>query len=80
MMSICEREWLLGELAGGNEHIEVEFRHGFSPLWLRLEVHMVASKEGRPRTAIIALRNISACLLYTSRQNHPGCGLFQSRQ
>mgnify|MGYP000075553232 CR=1 FL=1 len=60
VMSICEREWLLGELAGGNEHIEVEFRHGFSPLWLRLEVHMVASKEGRPRTAIIALRNISA--------------------
>ena len=39
----------------------MEFRHGFSPLWLRLEVHMVTClKEGRPRTAIIALRNISA--------------------
>lgn len=58
--SICDRDWLMGELAAGNEHIEVEFRHCQSPLWLRLEVHMVGAAEGRPRTAIIALRNISA--------------------
>lgn len=58
--SICSLDWLLGELSGGNEHIEVEFRHCRSPLWLRMEVHMAAAEEGRPKTAIIALRNISA--------------------
>lgn len=57
---ICSRDWLLRELTGGNEHIEAEFRNQSSTLWLRIEIHLVASKDGSPSTVIIAFRNISA--------------------
>lgn len=57
---ICSRDWLLGKLTGENEHIEVEFRQNRSAVWLRMELHLVALKGGKPQTVILALRNISA--------------------
>lgn len=58
--SICDRDWLLGELADRNGHTEVEYRREKSGFWLRLEAHLVAAEAGRAKTAIIALRNISS--------------------
>lgn len=57
---ICRRQWLIDKLAEGNEHIEVEFRQRMSSVWLRLEIHLVAAKNGKPQTAILAFRNISS--------------------
>ena len=51
--AICAAE----RLSGGNGLTEVEFRHKKSALWMRMEIHLTAGKE---KTAIIALRNISA--------------------
>lgn len=59
MADICSRERLLRELAGKNEHLEVEFRHKHSVLWLRMEIHLVSAENDRPKTVIIAFRNIS---------------------
>lgn len=59
MDDICSRERLLGELTGKKEHLEVEFRHRDSILWLRMEIHLTAADNGRPKTIIIAFRNIS---------------------
>ena len=59
MADICSRERLLGELTGKKEHLEVEFRHRDSVLWLRMEIHLTAAEKGRPKTIIIAFRNIS---------------------
>ncbi len=56
---ICQREWLLNKLTGKNEHTEVEFRHQNPDLWLRLEIYPVSIENGKPRTIIIAFRNIS---------------------
>ena len=58
MADICSRERLLRELAGKNEHLEVEFRHKHSVLWLRMEIHLVSAENDRPKTVIIAFRNI----------------------
>lgn len=55
----CHKDGILEKLTGKNGHIEVEFRHRNPGLWLRMEVHLVAAKQGRPETVIIAFRNIS---------------------
>ncbi|WP_455619501.1 ATP-binding protein [Eisenbergiella sp.] len=60
MSAICDREWLLKELAGTNDYIEVEYRHKKTALWLRMEIHLVAAADGRRETVIMAFRNISA--------------------
>lgn len=57
---ICHRKRLLEMLGRKREHIEVELRQKSSALWLRLEIHLVGTKEGRAQTAVIAFRNISA--------------------
>ena len=61
--SMCARGWLLQEITQENEHMEAEFRlagqeDGGS--WYRLEIHLVAMEQSRPKTIIIAIRNISA--------------------
>lgn len=57
--AICSREWLQKEMAGKNDYIEVEYRHRKEALWLRMEIHMVASADNRRENVIIAFRNIS---------------------
>lgn len=61
--SMCARDWLLQEITQENEHMEAEFRlagqeDGGS--WYRLEIHLVAMEQSRPKTIIIAIRNISS--------------------
>ncbi len=61
--SMCARDWLLREINQENEHMEAEFRlagpeDGAS--WYRLEIHLVAMEQNRPKTIIIAIRNISS--------------------
>lgn len=56
---ICDKDEILERLSGEDEHTEVEFRHKNHVMWLRLEVHLVAMEEGKPKTIIIAIRNIS---------------------
>ena len=60
---MCARDWLLQEITQENEHMEAEFRlagqeDGGS--WYRLEIHLVAMEQSRPKTIIIAIRNISS--------------------
>lgn len=57
---VCRKEDLIRALNTNNRHMEVEFRQRQSGLWLRMEVHLREANEGRPDTAIIAFRNISA--------------------
>lgn len=61
--AMCARDWLLQEITQENEHMEAEFRlagqeDGGS--WYRLEIHLVATEQSRPKTIIIAIRNISS--------------------
>lgn len=61
--AMCARDWLLQEITQENEHMEAEFRlagqeDGGS--WYRLEIHLVAMEQSRPKTIIIAIRNISS--------------------
>lgn len=58
--SLCDRMWLIKELAGKNEHMEVEFRQHQLSMWLRMEIHLVASGDHESRKVIFAFRNISA--------------------
>ena len=60
---MCARDWLLQEITQENEHMESEFRlagqeDGGS--WYRLEIYLVAMEQSRPKTIIIAIRNISS--------------------
>lgn len=60
---MCARDWLLQEITQENEHMEAEFRlagqeDGGS--WYRLEIYLVAMEQSRPKTIIIAIRNISS--------------------
>ena len=61
--AMCARDWLLQEITQENEHMEAEFRlagqeDGGS--WYRLEIPLVAMVQSRPKTIIIAIRNISS--------------------
>ena len=56
---LCSREQIERVLSEQNVHIETEFRHYRSAEWLRLEIHQVAVKDGKPRTVILAIRDIN---------------------
>lgn len=56
---LCSKAQIEQELSDQNVHIETEFRHIQSAEWLRLEIHQVAVKEGKPRTVILAIRDIN---------------------
>ena len=56
---LCSREQIERVLSEQNVHIETEFRHYRSAEWLRLENHQVAVKDGKPRTIILAIRDIN---------------------
>ena len=61
---MCDKDWLMQMITQKNEHMEAEFRMAAgaseSPMWLRLEIHLVAMEGGRPKTVILAFRNISS--------------------
>lgn len=60
---MCARDWLLQEITQENEHMEAEFRlagQEDGESWYRLEIHLVATEQSRPKTIIIAIRNISS--------------------
>lgn len=61
--TLCDREWLLQAITPENEHMEAELRlkspENEAPMWLRQEIHLVAMEDDRPKTIIIAFRNIS---------------------
>lgn len=61
---MCDRQWLLQSITQENEHMEAEFRlnghEAGASAWLRLEIHLVAMEDQKPKTIIIAFRNISA--------------------
>lgn len=61
---MCDKDWLMQMITQKNEHMEAEFRMAAgaseSPMWLRLEIHLVAMEGGKPKTVILAFRNISS--------------------